>query len=77
MAEETITMTQNAVDRLAVVQQVTNRQLRQYEAARQLGLSIRQVKVPNVRDRSGQGVKFKNGERVEEHSQGMAETAIH
>lgn len=35
------------------------------------------VKVPKVRDRSGQGVKFKNGERVEEHSQGMAETAIH
>ncbi|RME36291.1 MAG: ISNCY family transposase [Deltaproteobacteria bacterium] len=44
MAKETITMTQKAVDRLAVIQQVTNRQLRQYEAARQLGLSIRQVK---------------------------------
>ena len=44
MAEETIAMTQKAIDRLSVIQQVVNRQLRQREAAVQLGLSIRQVK---------------------------------
>ncbi len=37
-------MTQKAVDRLGVIQQVVDRQLRQKEAARQLGLSVRQVK---------------------------------
>ncbi len=37
-------MTQKAIDRLSVIQQVVNRQLRQREAAVQLGLSIRQVK---------------------------------
>ena len=37
-------MTQKAVDRLGVIQQVVNRQLRQSEAARQLGLSVRQIK---------------------------------
>ena len=37
-------MTQKAVDRLGVIQQVVNRQLRQKEAARQLGLSVRQIK---------------------------------
>ncbi|WP_369599988.1 ISNCY family transposase [Hahella sp. SMD15-11] len=44
MAEETIAMTQKAIDRLAIIQQVTAKQLRQQEAARQLGLSVRQVK---------------------------------
>ena len=44
MTEETIAMTQKATDRLSVIQQVVNRQLRQREAAVQLGLSIRQVK---------------------------------
>ena len=44
MTEETIAMTQKAVDRLGVVQQVVSRQLRQREAARQLGLSVRQIK---------------------------------
>ena len=44
MTEETITMTQKAVDQLGVVQQVVSRQLRQREAARQLGLSVRQIK---------------------------------
>ena len=44
MTEETIAMTQKAIDRLSVIQQVVNRQLRQREAAVQLGLSIRQVK---------------------------------
>ena len=44
MTEETIAMTQKAVDRLGVVQQGVSRQLRQWEAARQLGLSVRQVK---------------------------------
>ena len=41
MTEETIAMTQKAIDRLSVIQQVVNRQLRQREAAVQLGLSIR------------------------------------
>ena len=44
MTEGTIAMTQKAVDRLGVVQQVVSRQLRQREAARQLGLSVRQIK---------------------------------
>ena len=44
MTEETIVMTQKAADRLEVIQQVANRALRQKEAARQLGLSVRQVK---------------------------------
>ena len=56
MTEETIAMTQKATDRLSVIQQVVNRQLRQREAAVQLGLSIRQVKrlvvrIPRQRDR--------------------------
>ncbi len=41
MAEETLAMTQKAVDRLAVIQRVVGKQLRQKEAARQLGLSVR------------------------------------
>ena len=44
MTEEHIAMTQKAVDRLGVIQQVVDRQLRQKEAAQQLGLSVRQVK---------------------------------
>ena len=44
MTEETIAMTQKAIDRLSVIQQVVNKQLRQREAAVQLGLSIRQIK---------------------------------
>ena len=44
MTEETIAMTQKTVDRLGVVQQVVDRQLRQKEAARQLDLSVRQIK---------------------------------
>ena len=44
MTEETIAMTQKAVDRLEVIQQVVSRQLRQKEAARPLGLSARQIK---------------------------------
>ena len=51
MTEETIAMTQKAIDRLSVIQQVVNRQLRQREAAVQLGLSIRQVKRLVVRFR--------------------------
>ena len=56
MTEETIAMTQKATDRLSVIQEVVNRQLRQREAAVQLGLSIRQVKrlvvrIPRQRDR--------------------------
>ena len=43
MTEETIAMTQKAVDRLGVVHQVVSRQLRQREAACQLGLSVRQI----------------------------------
>ncbi|MGE0048789.1 MAG: helix-turn-helix domain-containing protein [Acidithiobacillus sp.] len=37
-------MTQKAVDRLEVMQQLVSRTLRQQEAAQQLGLSVRQVK---------------------------------
>ncbi|MBU2754281.1 helix-turn-helix domain containing protein, partial [Acidithiobacillus sp. CV18-3] len=44
MTEETITMTQKAVDRLEVMQQVVSRTVRQHEAAQQLGLSVRQVR---------------------------------
>ena len=44
-------MTQKATDRLSVIQQLVNRQLRQREAAVQLGLSIRQVKRLVVRFR--------------------------
>ncbi len=44
MAEETISMTQKAIDRLAIIQQVAAKQLRHQEATRQLGLSVRQVK---------------------------------
>ncbi|HEB78339.1 MAG TPA: helix-turn-helix domain-containing protein, partial [Methylothermaceae bacterium] len=44
MAKETLVMTQKAVDRLKVIQQVVSKQLRQKEAARQLGLSVRQIK---------------------------------
>ena len=45
MTEETIAMTQKATDRLSVIQQVVNRQLRQREAAVQL------VRIPRQRDR--------------------------
>ena len=45
-------MTQKAVDRLVVVQQVVSRQLRQREAARQLGLSVQQIKRLVVRYRA-------------------------
>ena len=44
-------MTQKAIDRLSVIQQAANRQLRQREAAVQLGLSIRQVKRLDTRFR--------------------------
>lgn len=44
MAEETVVMTRKAVDRLAVIQQVQSKQIRQREAADRLGLSVRQVK---------------------------------
>ena len=37
-------MSQKAVDRLAVIQQVAERRLRQSEAAAQLGLSVRQIR---------------------------------
>ena len=52
MTEETIAMTQKTVDRLGVVQQVVDRQLRQKEAARQLDLSVRQIKRLVVRYRA-------------------------
>jgi len=44
MAKEHIVMTQKAIDRLSVIQQVVNKQLRQREAAERLGVSVRQVK---------------------------------
>ena len=45
-------MTQKTVDRLGVVQQVVDRRLRQKEAARQLDLSVRQIKRLVVRYRA-------------------------
>lgn len=44
MAEEYITMSYQEVDRLGVIQQVVGKQLRQGDAALQLGVSVRQVK---------------------------------
>ena len=44
MTKESITMTHKAVDRLKVIQQVVGKQLRQQEAAWQLGLSVRQLR---------------------------------
>ena len=44
MTGEPIVMTQKAADRLEVIQQVASKALRQKEAARQLGLSVRQIK---------------------------------
>jgi len=44
MEKESITLSKREVDRLAVIQAVAGGQLRQREAARQLGLSVRQVK---------------------------------
>ena len=52
MTEEAIAMTQKAVDRLGVVQQVVSRQLRQREAVRQLSLSMRQIKRLEARYRA-------------------------
>jgi len=37
-------MTHKEIDRQGVIQQVAGKQLRQRDAARQLGLSVRQVK---------------------------------
>lgn len=44
MAGEHITLSRKEVDRLEVVQALHRRQLRQEDAARQLGVSVRQVK---------------------------------
>ena len=44
VAEERITMSRQEVDRLGVIQSVVSKQIKQWEAARQLGLSQRQVK---------------------------------
>ncbi len=44
MAEEHITMSQRELDRVGVIRQVVEKQLRQRDAARQLGLSVRQIK---------------------------------
>jgi len=44
MTSAQITMSRKEVDRLGVIQQVAGKQLRQKEAARQLGLSVRQIK---------------------------------
>jgi len=44
MSKETITMSQQEVDRLAIIQAVTKRHFRQKDAAQQLGISIRQIK---------------------------------
>ena len=44
MTKECITMSRKEIDRLGVIRQVVSKQLKQREAAQQLGLSIRQVK---------------------------------
>lgn len=44
MTGEHITMSRKEVDRLEVIQSVVSKQLRQWEAAGQLGVSVRQVK---------------------------------
>lgn len=44
MTEETITMSRREVDRLALIQQVDNRQICQRDAAQRLHLSVRQIK---------------------------------
>ena len=44
MTEGVVTMSHQEVDRLGVIQQVAGKQLRQRDAARQLGMSVRQVK---------------------------------
>lgn len=51
-------MTQKAVDRLEVIQQIVSRDLRQKDAAHQLGLSVRQVKrlVARFRDEGPAGL---------------------
>ena len=55
---ERITMSRREVDRLGVIQAVADRRLRQREAARQLGLSTRQVKrlVRDFRERGPAGL---------------------
>jgi len=44
MAKEHITMSQRELDRVGVIRQVVEKRLRQKDAARQLGLSVRQIK---------------------------------
>lgn len=44
MAEEQMTMSQRELDRVGVIRVVVEKRLRQKDAARQLGLSVRQVK---------------------------------
>ena len=58
MVTERITMSRREVDRLGVIQAVADRRLRQREAARQLGLSTRQVKrlVRDFRERGPAGL---------------------
>lgn len=58
MTEEHITMSHKEVDRLGVIQAVARKQLKQREAARQLGLSVRQVKrlVRRYRDQGAGGL---------------------
>jgi transposase len=57
-----ITMSHQEIDRLAVIQQVDNRQLSQKEAASQLNLSVRQVKriVKRFRDGGAAGLISKH-----------------
>ena len=81
MTEETIAMTQKAVDRLGVVQQVVSRQLRQREAVHQLGLSVRQIKrlATRYREEGPSGlVSRRLGQRpVRRRSPGGAGTSPH
>ena len=74
-------MTQKAVDRLGVVQQVVSRQLRQREAVHQLGLSVRQIKrlATRYREEGPSGlVSRRLGQRpVRRRSPGGAGTSPH
>jgi len=67
MTEAYITMSHKELDRLEIIQAVAGKQLKQLEAARRLGLSVRQVKrlVQRYRDEGAAGlVSRRRGRRA-------------
>lgn len=67
MTEEHITMSHKELDRLEIIQAVAGKQLKQLEAARQSGLSVRQIKrlVRRYRDEGAAGlVSRRRGRRA-------------